>query len=267
MSRNRHHRDDGVTAKKHLGQHFLKDPAVSVRIASLLSEDNPPQILEVGPGTGALTRPLLERFGEAVHVVEIDAESVAYLRDAEWMNPEHVHAADLLRSTPEALGMTGPFAVAGNFPYNISSQILFKVLDWRDRVPECVGMFQKEVADRVCAPHGSKVYGILSVLLQTYYICEYAFTVGPGAFLPPPKVQSGVIRLVRTPDRDPDVDYEQLRRVVKAGFGQRRKTLRNALRAGGFDAASIPDPWLGKRAEQLSPPEFVELARVLRPAQ
>ena len=267
MSRSRHHRDDGVTAKKHLGQHFLKDPAVSVRIASLLSEDNPPQILEVGPGTGALTRPLLERFGEAVHVVEIDTESVAYLRNAEWMNPEHVHAADLLRSTPEALGMTGPFAVAGNFPYNISSQILFKVLDWRDRVPECVGMFQKEVADRVCAPHGSKVYGILSVLLQTYYICEYAFTVGPDAFLPPPKVQSGVIRLVRTPDRDPDVDYEQLRRVVKAGFGQRRKTLRNALRAGGFDADSIPEPWLGKRAEQLSPPEFVELARVLRPAQ
>ena len=147
MSRNRHHRDDGVTAKKHLGQHFLKDPAVSVRIACLLSENASPQILEVGPGTGSLTRPLIHRFGEGVHVVEIDAESVTYLREAEWMNPDHVHAADLLRSTPEALGMTGPFSVAGNFPYNISSQILFKVLDWRDRVPECVGMFQKEVAD------------------------------------------------------------------------------------------------------------------------
>ena len=163
--------------------------------------------------------------------------------------------------------MTGPFSVAGNFPYNISSQILFKVLDWRDRVPECVGMFQKEVADRVCAEHGSKTYGILSVLLQVYYRCEYAFTVGPGAFLPPPKVQSGVIRLVRTPDEDPDIEYEVLRRVVKAGFGQRRKTLRNALRAGGFDADTIPEAWLGKRAEQLSPRDFVELARAVRPVQ
>jgi 16S rRNA (adenine1518-N6/adenine1519-N6)-dimethyltransferase len=122
-------------------------------------------------------------------------------------------------------------------------------------------MFQKEVAERVCASHGSKVYGILSVLLQNYYRCEYAFTVGPEAFLPPPKVQSGVIRLVRTPENDPDVDYEVLRRVVKAGFGQRRKTLRNALRAGGFDADSIPEAWRGQRAEQLSPKEFVTLAK------
>ena len=163
--------------------------------------------------------------------------------------------------------MTGPFAVAGNFPYNISSQILFKVLEWRDRVPECVGMFQKEVANRVCAAHGSKVYGILSVLLQVYYSCEYAFTVGPDAFIPPPKIQSGVIRLMRTPERDPDVEYEVLRRVVKAGFGQRRKTLRNALRSGGFDAATIPEEWVGKRAEQLSPEDFVSLAKAVRPVQ
>ena len=151
MSRNRIHKDDGVAAKKHLGQHFLKDPAVSIRIAGLLSEQVAPQVLEVGPGTGALTQPLIQRFGDAVHVVEVDAESVAYLQEADWISADHIHAADLLRSTPDHLGMTGPFAVAGNFPYNISSQILFKVLDWRNQVPECVGMFQKEVADRVCS--------------------------------------------------------------------------------------------------------------------
>lgn len=267
MKRHSSHRDDGVAAKKHLGQHFLKDPAVSQRIAGLLSEGLDTAILEVGPGTGALTKPLLARFGEAVHVVEIDRESVDYLRSSDWMDPDRVHEGDLLKSSPEDLGMAGHFAVAGNFPYNISSQILFRVLDWRDRVPECVGMFQKEVADRVCANHGSKTYGILSVLLQVYYRCDYAFTVGPGAFLPPPKVQSGVIRLVRTPDEDPDIDYDVLRRVVKAGFGQRRKTLRNALRAGGFDADTIPEAWLGKRAEQLSPRDFVELARAVRPVQ
>ena len=267
MKRHSSHRDDGVAAKKHLGQHFLKDPAVSQRIAGLLSEELDTAILEVGPGTGALTKPLLSRFGQAVHVVEIDRESVAYLQSSEWMDPERVHEGDVLRSSPDDLGMTGAVAGAGNFPYNISSQILFRVLDWRDRVPECVGMFQKEVADRVCASHGSKTYGILSVLLQVYYRCEYAFTVGPGAFIPPPKVQSGVIRLVRTPDNDPDIDYDILRRVVKAGFGQRRKTLRNALRAGGFDADTIPEAWLGKRAEQLSPNDFVELARAVRPVQ
>lgn len=267
MKRHHTHRDNGVKAKKHLGQHFLKDPAVSQRIAGLLSGELNTAILEVGPGTGALTKPLVARFGEAVHVVEIDQESVDYLNACDWMDSERVHKGDLLRSSPEDLGMDGTFSIAGNFPYNISSQILFRVLDWRDRVPECVGMFQKEVADRVCAGHGSKTYGILSVLLQVYYRCEYAFTVGPGAFIPPPKVQSGVIRLIRTPGQDPDIDYEVLRRVVKAAFGQRRKTLRNALRAGGFDADTIPEAWLGKRAEQLSPSDFVELARAVRAVQ
>ena len=266
MKRHHTHRDDGVKAKKHLGQHFLKDPAVSQRIAGLLSGELDAAILEVGPGTGALTKPLLARFGEAVHVVEIDSESVAYLKASDWMDSDRVHEGDLLRSSPEDLGMDGDFAIAGNFPYNISSQILFRVLDWRDRVPECVGMFQKEVADRVCAGHGSKTYGILSVLLQVYYRCEYAFTIGPEAFIPPPKVKSGVIRLTRTPESDPDVDFEQLRRTVKAGFGQRRKTLRNALRAGGFDADSIPEQWIGKRAEQLSPTDFVTLAKALSSA-
>ena len=259
------HRDQGVRAKKHLGQHFLKDPSVSIRIAGLMADSPALDILEVGPGTGALTQPLIQRFGNRVHVVEIDAESVAFLQNADWMASERVHNADLLRSDPEDLGISGDFSLAGNFPYNISSQILFKVLEWRDRIPECVGMFQKEVADRVCAAHGSKTYGILSVLLQTYYTCEYSFTVGPEAFIPPPKVQSGVIRLVRQKDKDPEgLDYETLRHLVKAAFGLRRKTLRNALRAGGYDPLTIPEEWLGQRAEQLSPADFVCLARTVK---
>lgn len=252
-----------VKAKKHLGQHFLKDSAVSERIAGLVHISEGQQVLEVGPGTGALTLPLIQRFGTAVHVVEIDAESVGYLSTVDWIDNAHIHAADLLKSSPEALGMTGTFGLVGNFPYNISSQILFRALDWRSQVSCCIGMFQKEVAERVCASNGSKVYGILSVLLQNYFSCEYAFTVGPGAFDPPPKVDSGVIRLVRTPDTDPDVPYEALKRVVKAAFGLRRKTLRNALRAGGFDDASIPEEWRGQRAEQLSPSDFVVLTRAL----
>ena len=256
-----------VRAKKHLGQHFLKDTAISERIADLVPTGSSHQVLEVGPGTGALTLPLIQRFGTAVHVVEIDTESVAFLQAAEWMDNAHIHSGDLLKSTPDMLGMTGKFTLVGNFPYNISSQILFRALEWRDQVDGCVGMFQKEVAVRVCAEHGSKTYGILSVLLQVYFRCEYAFTVGPGAFLPPPKVQSGVVRLVRTPNEDPDIDYDILRRVVKAGFGQRRKTLRNALRAGGFDTNTIPEGWRGKRAEQLSPHDFVALARAVRPIQ
>lgn len=256
-----------VRPKKHLGQHFLKDPAVSERIAGLVACGEGVQILEVGPGTGALTQPLLRRFGDALHVVEIDAESVEYLQGAPWIADGHIHEADMLRAEPAELGMTGPFVLAGNFPYNISSQILFRALDWRDQVVECVGMFQKEVAQRVCADAGSKVYGILSVLLQTYYECTYSFTIGPGAFVPPPKVDSGVIRLQRTRDRDPDVEYADLKRVTKAAFGLRRKTLRNALRAGGLDPERIPEGWRGRRAEQLSPAEFVELTRMLMDGQ
>ena len=254
-----------VRAKKHLGQHFLKDSAVSERIAGLVPKTEGQQLLEVGPGTGALTQPLIQRFGTAVHVVEIDAESVEFLTNVDWINNSHIHGADLLKSSPSNLGMEGHFALIGNFPYNISSQILFRALEWRSQVNSCIGMFQKEVAQRVCADSGSKVYGILSVLLQNYFTCEYAFTVGPGAFDPPPKVDSGVIRLVRTPETDPDVPYDALKRVVKAAFGLRRKTLRNALKAGGFDEANIPEEWRGQRAEQLSPSEFVALTRALYP--
>jgi 16S rRNA (adenine1518-N6/adenine1519-N6)-dimethyltransferase len=251
-----------VRAKKHLGQHFLRSPLVSERMADALKDERWSQVLEVGPGTGALTQPLLTRFGDKVRVVELDLESVAFLYAAPWISRDQVVAGDLLRMTPEQLGMDGDFAVAGNFPYNISSQILFKVLDWRTQVPELVGMFQKEVAERVCSGHGSRVYGILSVLMQTYYRCDYLFTVPPEAFEPPPKVHSGVMHMVRTPERDPDISHEALVRVVKAGFGQRRKTLRNALRAGGYSLEGIPEAWLGLRAEQLSVEDFAELAKV-----
>jgi 16S rRNA (adenine1518-N6/adenine1519-N6)-dimethyltransferase len=265
MSESKRFHDQGVKAKKQLGQHFLKDPSISQRIAGLIPDFPETQTLEVGPGTGALTRPLIDRFGPQVHVVEIDRESVAFLRNSNWMDSQRVHDADLLRSTPDELGMTGRFALVGNFPYNISSQILFRALDWKDQVHTCVGMFQKEVAERVCAPHGSKTYGILSVLLQTYYQCEYCFTVGPGAFIPPPKVDSGVIRMIRTQESDPEgLDYNTLRHVVKAAFGLRRKTLRNALRAGGYAPETIPESWRSKRAEQLSPSEFVEMTRVIQ---
>ena len=161
------HNSGPVRAKKHLGQHFLKDSAVSHRIAELVHAELG-QVLEVGPGTGALTQPLLERFGQRLHVVEIDRDSVEYLRSVDWLSPGHIHEGDLLKAQPQELGMSGPFALVGNFPYNISSQILFRALDWRAEVTGCVGMFQKEVAQRVCAPPGSKVYGILSVLLQSY---------------------------------------------------------------------------------------------------
>ncbi len=267
MSRGKRFHDQGVQAKKGLGQHFLKDPSISAKIAGLLPNLSGDSILEVGPGTGSLTQPLITRFGHRVHVVEIDRESVAFLEASAWISNDRIHQADLLRSTPEDLGMTGPFALVGNFPYNISSQILFRALDWKDQVNTCVGMFQKEVAERVCSSHGTKTYGILSVLLQTYFRCEYCFTVGPGAFIPPPNVDSGVICLVRTSENDPPgIAYESLRKLVKAAFGQRRKTLRNALRAGGYDISTLPEEWAGKRAEQLPPSAFAELTRVVMPA-
>ena len=172
---------------------------------------------------------------------------------------EKVFGVDLLKWDPdEAFPGGAPFIVAGNFPYNISSQILFRVLDWRDRVPECVGMFQKEVAERVAEGPGSKTYGILSVLLQSYYDIEYLFTVHEQAFDPPPKVKSGVIRLVRNDvtELPHGITFAHFRRVVKAAFSQRRKTLRNSIKSGGFDATRIPERFQGQRAEQLSVAEF-----------
>lgn len=260
-------KSNGVRAKKHLGQHFLEDLTVARRIADAIQ---PPAedaiILEIGPGTGALTRPLIERFGGQVRALDVDAESVDFLRRQDWIAGESVVLADFLSMDLEDFPGEHPLVIAGNFPYNISSQILFKFLDWKSRSTELVGMFQKEVADRVCAPHGTKTYGILSVLLQTYYHAEYLFTVPPHVFNPPPKVQSGVLRLSRRAQWPTDLSYDHLKRVTKAAFNQRRKTLRNSLRAGGFSIDGLDAATLGLRPEQLSPEAFVELARNLAEA-
>lgn len=257
-----------VRAKKHLGQHFLRDLEVARRIAlSIQKHRGCGDVLEVGPGTGALTVPLLERGDLRVKAVELDDESVAYLTAQNILRDEDIVGVDLLKWNPsEAYPDDMAFIVAGNFPYNISSQILFRVLEWRDRVPECVGMFQKEVAERVAEGPGSKAYGILSVLLQTYYDIDYLFTVEETAFNPPPKVKSGVIRLLRNdvttlPD---NMEHAHFVRVVKAAFNQRRKTLRNSIKGGGMDPDRIPAAYQGLRAEQLSVAQFHELALALR---
>lgn len=255
-------KSNGVRAKKHLGQHFLEDLTVARRIADAihpLSENA--IVLEIGPGTGALTRPLIDRFGKQVRALDVDAESVEFLKRQDWIGGEAVVLADFLSLGLDDFPGEHPLVIAGNFPYNISSQILFKFLDWKSRSTELVGMFQKEVAERVCAPHGTKTYGILSVLLQTYYHAEYLFTVPPHVFNPPPKVQSGVLRLERREHWPAELSYDHLKRITKAAFNQRRKTLRNSLRAGGFSIDGLDAETLGKRPEQLSPEAFVELAR------
>ena len=257
-----------VRAKKHLGQHFLRDLNVARRIAQAVTKRHGcSEVLEVGPGTGALTRPLLERGDLTLKAVELDEESVDYLTSQGVLSDDQIFGVDLLRWDPdEAYPDGAPFVVAGNFPYNISSQILFRVLEWRDRVPECVGMFQKEVAERVAEGPGSKTYGILSVLLQSYYDIDYLFTVHEQAFDPPPKVKSGVIRLVRNSmsELPHGMSFAHFKRVVKGAFNQRRKTLRNALKSAGFEEHQIPEAFLAKRAEQLSVREFHELAAALQ---
>lgn len=254
----------GVKAKKHLGQHFLEDLSIAERIAAAIqTSDAKAKVIEIGPGMGALTRPLMDRFGSKVLALDVDAESVVFLQQQPWVPEGAVRHGDFLRMTLEEVSTGGPLVVAGNFPYNISSQILFKFLDWRERGIELVGMFQKEVAERVCAPHGSKTYGILSVLVQVYYEAEYLFTVPPHVFNPPPKVHSGVMRLSRRPEWPAGVAYPDLKRLTKAAFNQRRKTLRNSLRAGGFAIDRIDEATLKLRPEQLSPEAFVDLTRKL----
>ena len=251
-----------VRTKKHLGQHFLTVPGIAQRIAESITLHNGCNtVLEVGPGTGALTKPLIARGDLDLHVIELDEESVDYLITEEVLKPEQVHGVDLLKWNPDLAFPNGaPFIVAGNFPYNISSQILFWVLDKRNRVPEVVGMFQKEVAERVAEGPGSKTYGILSVLLQSYYDIEYLFTVHEDAFDPPPKVKSGVIRLHRNETLDIGCSFSHFKRVVKGAFNQRRKTLRNSLSSAGFPKELIPEEFAAKRAEQLSVKDFHSLA-------
>ena len=247
-----------VQAKKNLGQHFLKDPAIASRIAASLTGNGYRSVLEVGPGMGILTGYLIERGFDDFRVIEIDNESVHYLR-ANFPRLENIIRGDFLTLDVDEC-FYDKFAVIGNFPYNISTQILFKALKHRDKVHEIAGMLQKEVAERICSGPGSKVYGILSVLLQAYYKTEYLFTVSEHVFSPPPKVKSGVIRLIRNDVGHLDCDETLFLRVVKACFNQRRKTLRNSVKAA-FELKREDYPEFGLRPEQLSVEQFVKLTR------
>lgn len=246
-----------VRPKKHLGQHFLKDDSISARIAAALTHHGGyHQVLEVGPGTGALTRHLLQRSDIDLTCIELDREAATHLAET-WPQLRLIEG-DLLHTDLSKLH-DGPLAVIGNFPYNISTQIIFKVLDHREQVPEVVGMFQKEVADRLCAPPGSRTYGIASVLAQAWYDIEHLFIVEPEAFIPPPKVRSAVIRMQRNQVQDLGCDHAVFKRIVKAAFNQRRKTLHNALK--GFPGlAPLPAHLAGLRAERLSVADYVGLA-------
>lgn len=251
-----------VRAKKFLGQHFLKDEGVAQRTAEALAPGPCKHVLEIGPGMGVLTKYLLERSDLSLQVVEIDRESVTYLEQNYPQLKGRIISGDFLEMDLAAL-YKEPVAVIGNFPYNISSQILFKVLDHRNLVPLAAGMFQKEVAERIAARPGNKTYGILSVLLQAWYDIEYLFTVDPHVFVPPPKVKSAVIRLTRNKVDNLGCDEDLFKRVVKAGFNQRRKTLRNSLKQFRFKPGQEDHRFLPLRAEALSVKDFIELTNAI----
>lgn len=251
-----------VKPKKFLGQHFLTDLSVAERIADTLKDYVGTPVLEVGPGMGVLTQYLIAK-GHDLKVVELDRESVDYLH-ANFPELEgKVIGEDFLQLDLASM-YDGQFCIIGNYPYNISSQIFFKVLDYRDQVVCCSGMLQKEVAERIAAGPGSKTYGILSVLLQAWYDIEYLFTVSEHVFNPPPKVKSGVIRLVRNNVRELGCDESMFKTIVKLSFGQRRKTLRNSLRSFAKSPEVLTDEIFNKRPEQLSVAEFIRLTNLLK---
>jgi 16S rRNA (adenine1518-N6/adenine1519-N6)-dimethyltransferase len=252
-----------VRPKKHLGQHFLNDNNIANKIVGCLNNELL-NIIEIGPGTGVLTKPLLELNPpiNTLTLVEIDSESVIYLR--ENFNDERltIKEADFLKTNFSELS-DKPANLIGNFPYNISSQIFFKVLENRNMIPQVVGMIQKEVAERIAEKHGSKTYGILSVLLQTWYDIEYCFTVNENVFTPPPKVKSAVIRLTRNNVEKLECDEKLFFKIVKLVFNQRRKTIRNTLKSLLPDINQEDHYFFSKRPEQLKPSEFVELTKVV----
>ncbi|MGN0227821.1 MAG: 16S rRNA (adenine(1518)-N(6)/adenine(1519)-N(6))-dimethyltransferase RsmA [Paludibacteraceae bacterium] len=284
-----------VHAKKFLGQHFLTDLNVARRIAEVAypqqcstdghrqsdraelftregkGVNNPVQVLEVGPGMGVLTQFLLKDPNIELTAIEIDRESVAYLK--EWYPELHLIEGDFLKIDLNTIVPEGEFNVIGNYPYNISSQIFFKILDYKDRIPVCSGMIQKEVAERIASKPGKKAYGILSVLLQAYYDIEYLFTVDEYVFNPPPKVKSAVIRMTRNRRRRLDCDENLFRTVVKTAFNQRRKQMRNSLRnlveslklrvERSSEEESRLEWFLTRRPEQLSVDEFIELTKMI----
>lgn len=279
-----------VRAKKALGQHFLTDLKIAESIVSSLrlpgcgekyiseGEDWPSQTLEIGPGMGVLSQYLLRKPEADLKMIEIDNESVAYLLSHFPEADGRVIYGDFLKMDLDSL-FPGQFNVIGNFPYNISSQIFFRILDCRGRIPQVVCMIQKEVAERIAEKPGSKTYGILSVLLQAWYDIEYLFTVGSGAFAPPPKVQSAVIRLTRNARQDLGCDPSDFKFIVKTAFGQRRKTLRNSLKPliaskasrEGWDAerlaAFVSDPVFDLRPERLGIEDFVLLTNMFASRQ
>lgn len=249
-----------VRAKKHLGQHFLKDEGIAQDIVDALpAREDKTQVLEVGPGMGVLTKYLLEKEDFETFVAEIDTESVTYLRANYPSLSPRIIEGDFLKMDFND-HFEKDFYVIGNFPYNISSQIYFKILDNIDKVPVCVGMLQKEVAERLASKHGNKTYGILSVLLQAYYDIEYLFTVDEHVFNPPPKVKSAVIRLVRNDRKELGCDPKLFKQLIKQGFNNRRKTLRNALKPINLPIEFTQDnAQLDLRAEQLSVDDFIDL--------
>lgn len=256
-----------VKAKKHLGQHFLNDKTVCQRIAKAMEDSGFKfsKVLEIGPGMGALTQDLLLSNQFETHVMEIDSESVVYLNEHFPKLAGRIYEKDFLNTDLKALLGNEPFAVAGNFPYNISTQILFTVLDYKDQIPLIVGMFQKEVAERIAEPPGSKKYGITSVLLQAYYDIEYLFTVPPEVFTPVPKVDSGVIRLKRNNVAKLDCDEVLFKQIIKMAFNQRRKTLRNSLKSmineREFNYENHQELF-SRRPESLSVQEFIDITKL-----
>ena len=255
-----------VKPKKFLGQHFLKDLGIAQDIADTVDACPDLPILEVGPGMGVLTQFLMKKQRE-VKVVELDFESVAYLKENFSALDGNIIEYDFLKLKLENLFEGKPFVLTGNYPYNISSQIFFKMLDYKDLIPCCTGMIQKEVAERIAAGPGSKTYGILSVLIQAWYRVEYLFTVHEHVFNPPPKVKSAVIRMTRNETTELGCDERLFKQIVKTTFNQRRKTLRNSISSILDKSHPLSaDPIFNKRPEQLSVQEFVELTNQVKEA-
>lgn len=265
----RDNRDQGIRAKKHLGQHFLGDETVAKSIADTLTLEGYDHVLEIGPGTGVLTKYLITKPIQ-LSVMDLDRESIEYLRTSftleHKLNAEKftVLEADFLKYDLDTMYPGNSLAITGNFPYNISTQIVFKTIEHKERIPEFTGMFQKEVAMRICAGHGSKTYGIMSVLVQAFYDAEYLFTVPPTVFIPPPKVDSGVLRLKRKDNfQDIGCTEAMLFKVVKMAFQQRRKTLRNSLKAMEMSDEFRENEILNQRPEQLSVQDFIKLTAAI----
>lgn len=246
-----------VNPKKYFGQHFLEDQSIAQRIVDALSAEDCEVVLEIGPGMGVLTQYLVKKPYQ-VHVIDIDQESVAYLIQQKILSENHIILGDFLKMNLHDF-FKNSFAVIGNFPYNISSQIIFKTIENRHQIPELVGMFQKEVAQRICANPGSKIYGIISVITQAFYQAEYLFTVPPEVFRPPPKVNSGVIRLKRIKPLLKKELESLFLRIVKTSFNQRRKKIKNSLSSFNLPEKLLEDAIFAKRPEQLTVDEFINL--------